>query len=526
MTKLAALACALVACGPPAVAPPVKAPPVPVAKHVAPVDVVPPTKPPPQVPAGARLPAGVRPVAYDVRLEVDPDRAVFSGTVAITVKLDAPADHVWLHAVDLDLTEGRYRTSTRSGELAIGAAAPDSGGLRAFAFPSELPAGEVRLELAYTGRVGTAAEGLFREETGGRWYLFAQSEAMFARRIVPCFDEPSAKAAWRVTLVVPKGQVALANGALASERPGAQDGTVEATFAEVAAMPSYVFAIAVGPFDVVAGGALGRNRVPLRVAVARGDRAKAATAVAKTGPVVDALERYFDAPLPLDKLDLVAVPHLFGAMENVGLVTFDAAALVGDATNPPFVRRFIRYLAHELAHQWFGNSVTPAWWDDLWLSESLATWLADRISLELAAFDDPTLRTLLARERALAADAEVDARPLRRPIASVDDADVRFDAIAYEKGSAVLAMFERFAGPAAFQTAIRGYVRAHAGGVATAHDFTNAFDPAIGAALLRYAEAAGTPVVEIAARCAAGAPPAVEIRARDGAAVPVCIRTP
>ena len=475
---------------------------------------------------GLRLPEGAAPLTYDVRLELDPDRESFAGRVEIRVRLAAPAERVWLHAADLEIAGARFRAGERGGALEVGA---ERGELRALGFGQRLPAGEVALELAYTGRVADGdAEGLFRQRAGGRWYLFSQAESVFARRIVPCFDEPRFKATWRVTIVAPDGQVALANAPLAAEaRLG--DGRRELRFAELGPSPSYLVAVAVGPFALVDAGRVGRGRVPVRAAVAPVD-ARRTAAIARWAPrLVDALERYLDLPLPAVKLDLVAVPRFFGAMENPGLVTFQAHALAGDPDDPVYLRRFVRILAHELAHQWFGNAVTPAWWDDLWLAEAFATWLDDKLSAELGALDDAPLRTQLARAHALEADRAPDARPLRRAIASAEEAEDAFDAISYEKGAAVLAMFERFVGEARFQGAVRAFVRARAGGTATAADFVAALgaasDPAVARAFAAYLDHPGAPIVDLELACGAGRP-AVAATPRGGATVPVCVRYP
>ena len=473
-------------------------------------------------PAQARLPEGITPLAYDLRLELDPDREAFRGQVTIRVALAAPTDRVWLHAEDLVLGTARYRAAGREGALTEAQALPDQP-LRELAFGAVLPAGEITLAFAYTGHIGKAAEGLFRQKFDGQWFLYAQSQARFARRILPCFDEPRFKVPWRVTLVVPDKLVALANGAQATERQ-LPDRRREVTFAEVGPLPTYLFSVAVGPFALVDAGTVGTARVPVRVAVAPGAAGQVAVVASRLPAIVDALERYTGQPLAWPKLDLVAVPSFFGAMENVGLVTFDVDILVGNPRSPRFARKFVRFAAHELAHQWFGNLVTPAWWDDLWLSEGLASWMGDKLSLALGGFDDPELALAFARRDAIAADTSPDAQPLHRTIAGDADADDRFDAISYEKGAAVLAMFERFVGEPAFQRAIQHYLKTHGRGSATSADFLASIGtvaPQLTGALGRYLDHAGIPVVELAVRCEAS--PVIELHAR-GTAIPVCLR--
>ncbi|HLL20506.1 MAG TPA: M1 family metallopeptidase, partial [Kofleriaceae bacterium] len=396
--------------------------------------------------------------------------------------------------------------------------------MRAVVFERELPAGEVEIELAYGGHVGEDIEGLFRQRAGGKWFLYSQAEATYARRIVPCFDEPRFKVPWRVTVVAPAGQGVLANAPVERER-ALDDKRREVRFVAMPSLPAHLLAIAVGPFALVDVARVGKQRVPVRAAVMPRDAKRVGSLATWVPRLVDALEVYFDRPLPLAKLDLVAVPRFFGAMENPGLVTFEVTSLVGDPRNAAFLRRHIRFLGHELAHQWVGNLVTPAWWNDLWLAEAFATWLDDKLSSTLGALDDPALRTQRSRAHALAADRDANAMPLRRTITSNEDIEGAFDAISYEKGAAVIAMFEQYVGEATFRRILRDYIQ-HAG-PATANDFVEAFarvDPALADAFASYLDRAGAPIVDLAMACTDV--PRVVATPRDGAAVPLCLRHP
>ncbi len=240
--------------------------------------------------------------------------------------------------------------------------------------------------------------------------------------------------------------------------------------------------------------------------------------------LVSALEDYLDDPLPNAKLDLVDVPHLFGAMEHPGLITFERTILASNGS-PEDIDEFDRTVGHELAHQWFGNSVTPAWWDDLWLAEAFASFLGDRVAATYGT-DRPFQRAQL-REHALAVDSGPDARPLRRGV--TDDPEGAFDAISYDKGEIVLATFEHWLGADRFRSALRSYVRAHREGTATVDDVVAAVtavsSPALGAALKFYVEHVGPPVVALTLRCDT-TPPVIEAEAASGGAIPLCVRTP
>lgn len=456
-------------------------------------------------PVHGRLGDAVVPVRYDVTLDVDPAREAFAGHVEIALTAAPGTQRIWLHA-EVQLVRAALIAGDRRVATAI---EPGDGPLRALALAQPI-AGAATLILDYTGsapeRGGAHGdeEGLFRERWRGRWYLYSQAESSFARRIVPCFDEPRFKPAWRVTAIVPRGLVALGNGATQSIARGAVD---RVTFAAVDNLPSHLLALAVGPFALVDAGTVGRRQVPVRLAVMAGDAAQAP----ELARIVTALERYTDLPLPLAKLDLVAVPEFFGAMENPGLITIERDALVGG-------RERVAVLAHELAHQWFGNLVTPAWWDHLWLSEAFATWLATKIADELGAQRTP-LAAHRARAEALAADDAPDARPILAPIAP-GDAERAFDAISYEKGGALLAMFERL-DPAAFRRAVVQYLAKHAGRAVTSQAFLDelarATSPRLARALLESLTHAGAPTVTLSCR-------AHDLVAEVAPALPICVR--
>lgn len=476
-----------------------------------------PARPPLPDAPGLRLPDDVVPLGYDLTLELDPDRDTFAGEVRIRVRLDRATDHVWIHADQLHITSARYT----DGPLAPLPVEGDQ--MRAFGFGRTVGPGELELAFSYTGRTTGDQEGLFRQRAGDHWYLFSQGEAVFARRIVPCFDEPRFKTPWRVTVVVPRTDAALANMPAVTETTDGERKRI--TFGDTPAMPSYLLALAVGPFDVVEVGKVGGREIPVRVAVRAGAGKQVAVVGRRLPQIVGELEAYLGEPLPVTKLDLVGVPEFFGAMENPGLVTFEEQILLGKDGRQRG-GYFTHVTAHELAHQWFGNSLTPAWWDDLWLSESFASWLADKVSRKLGAFDNAPVQAALSRREALAADTGPLAIPLRRAIAANKDPDRAFDAIAYQKGQAVLATFEALVGEDAFRELVRDYVRAHVGGSVTARDFVTALARAssadVGAAFEQYVTQTGAPVVDLELRC--DGKPAIVAHARDRRLVPACVR--
>jgi alanyl aminopeptidase len=462
---------------------------------------------------GLRLPEGVEPIRYDLRLELDPEKPTFTGHVDIAIRITKPVNAIWIHADKLTIAsatlDGRALPEPSVGDQMLG-------------YRMVLDPGTATLAFDFTGSLEHDEEGLFRQESGGANYIFSQGESVFARRFTPCFDEPRFKTPWQLTLVVPKANVALANTAELSSRT-LDDGRKEVKFADSAPLPSYLVALAVGPFDLVDAGKVGK--VPVRVAIHKGGRKQVPVVAAKLPAIVSAMEAYVGGPLPLDKLDIVAVPHLFGAMENPGLITFDEPILTAELDDKEATDNFVLVAAHEIAHQWFGNSVTPAWWDDLWLSEGFASWLGNKVEQELGAVDDVPLRLALTRREAIAADDGIYAAPLRRAVLHNEDPDDSFDEIAYQKGHVVLSTFEAYLGAERFRNILRAYLAAHRGGTATTSDMVaevaKATDAATARSFEQYVRKSGVPVVDFTVDCAAKK---VIAHARDGRDVPVCTR--
>jgi alanyl aminopeptidase len=456
---------------------------------------------------GLRLPRNVEPLDYDARLRVDPGQDAFTGTVDIRLRVLEPTDLVWLNAKGLALGDAR---ATAPGDDAIAATiVPGSDDVVGLSFAKVLPAGEVTVSLGFEGTMDRQGSiGLFRQEENGRWYALTQLEPMDARRVLPCFDEPDRKATWRLALTVPARMRAFGNMPVASER-ASDPGWREVTFVRSPPLPSYLFAFAVGEFDVVDAGRVGKT--PISIVVPKGRAAEARYAAANTGAILAAAERFFGMPHPFPKLDLLAYPKAyFGvAMENPGLITYSARALLArpEDVNPVFEQRFAGITAHEIAHMWFGDYVTMAWWNDLWLNESFASWLSSKIVMELYP-QRPFGWRSRQRTHAIEADEVATARALRQPIGDARDVRAAFDGITYAKGETILAMFEQWLGPEKFAEGVRRYVAKHGWANATADDFfasLAASDSAIVPAFRAFADRPGVPLLDVALDCK-GAP--------------------
>src|SRR3989441_32861 len=253
-------------------------------------------------------------------------------------------------------------------------------------------------------------------------------------------------------LKVPKGDDAFSNPPALSETAGA-GGMKTVKFAETKSLPSYLVAIAVGPMDIVDAGHAGANNTAIRIIVPRGRGAEAQYVARTTPDVVNLLEKYFGTPYPYEKLDEVAIPLALYAMEHPGLVTYGAGFFLSKPEETTLGRKrgVTSVMAHELSHQWFGDLVTTAWWDDIWLNEGFASWMANKIVNQYHPEWKMNLRELNGYQGAMGTDELVSSRKVRQPILSDDDIANAFDNITYNKGSALLNMFESYIGPEKFQ---------------------------------------------------------------------------
>jgi len=443
------------------------------------------TKPTVEQPPEGKLPEGVRPTSYRLNLTIIPERDTFSGTAVISIVLDAPASTIWMHGQSLNVTS-IYATHATTRVAATWEQQTSDGVVRV-KLPEALPAGRSTLQIEYTASLDTPLRGLYRVESGGHAYAFTQFESTSARLAFPCFDEPRFKTPFDVTLTIPAEQIAAANTPVhrAVKLPG---GLQRISFMPTLPLPTYLVAWAVGPLDVVRGPPIPPNEgrpfpIPLRGIAAKGQGAHLRYALERTGEYVAALEGYFGIPYPYRKLDLVAVPDFgAGAMENAGLITFREWLLLVDAERATENQRraFAYVLAHELSHQWFGNLVTMPWWNDIWLNEAFATWMGNKVVRTLHPEYHAELSELEAAQRAMRLDSLTSARSIREPITSSHDIKNAFDAITYEKGGAVLTMFERWMRADTFREGIRLYLRRHQGRTATSDDLLAASMRSVG----------------------------------------------
>ncbi|MFK7986304.1 MAG: M1 family metallopeptidase [Sandaracinaceae bacterium] len=426
------------------------------------------------VPHG-RLPEGVTPLAYTVWIEAVPSRDRFRGRVDIRTRLDAATDRIWLHGRELNVTQAEVLPDGGEAVRAVWEQ-HDEEGVASLTLAEPVEAGEVILSISYDAPFDRQLKGLYRVDTGGESYAFTQFEATSARLAFPCFDEPRFKTPFEMTLSVLPDHEAIANTLVVSEtRIGEMK---EVRFAPTLPLPTYLIAMAIGPLDVVEHAPLPANDVrsrplPFRGVAVRGQGERLAYALEHTGALLADLEAYFGVEYPYDKLDIIAVPDFAsGAMENAGAITFRETLLLLDPDNAPERQRrgFAYVMAHELAHQWFGNLVTMPWWDDIWLNEAFATWMGNKVIRHVHPEHQAHVAMVDSVHGAMRADSLANARQIRQPIESNHDIRNAFDSITYRKGGGVLEMFERWLGEDTFRDGIRAYMAEHRFGTATADD--------------------------------------------------------
>ena len=457
----------------------------------------------PSLPFG-QLDEAARPTAYRIDLTLDPKSPRFSGRVEIDLNQTRNAPKVYLHGRDLDVSAV---TAHVGGETLTGHWRQlDANGLAEVSFSHDLPVGPVTLTFDYSAAFADGPSGLFRVNVEGEWYVWSQFQSIDARAAFPGFDQPGFKTPFTLTLRTPPGLTAISNAPEVGV-PAIENGLAVHRFAPSLPLPTYLLAVMLGPFATLEGwvppSAERAAPLPLRIISTRQNAGKLAFALDGSAKIVTQLEDFFGEPFPFPKLDQITSPVLPGAMENPGADLYRDDILVMDAAAPVAQQRqFGTIVGHELGHQWFGDLVTPAWWDDIWLNESFANWIGYRMGdqwrPDLGIAGD-ALQTGFA---AMETDALVAGRPVRQPIETSDQIDSAFDAITYGKGGQVVAMIAAWLGEDRFREGVRRYIAAHRGGNATSDDFFAALaevagDPRLVPALRSFVDQQGVPLLAI-----------------------------
>jgi puromycin-sensitive aminopeptidase len=453
--------------------------------------------------ADDRLPDNVIPERYALTIATELETARFSGREMIDVRVATPAREVTLHAVGLDIGAASVSSAgtTQPAEVRFDAAREQM--TLKLAQPIS---GKAQIVLEWKGALNKKMAGFFLVEDKGKRYAFTQFEPVDARRMFPCFDEPALKARFALTAVIDASLNAVSNGSIESERSDGKKKTIR--FTETAPMSSYLVALGVGPLGEIKDTA---GKVPLRVVAPRDQVELGRYALDVAKKLLPRFETWFGIPYPFGKLDLVALPQSFGgAMENTGAIFFrDVFLLLDPKTASVSQKQYVALtIAHEMAHQWFGDLVTMRWWDDLWLNEAFATWaemrFADPIWPEWDLFTD--FHNWVGK--ALSMDQLPSTHPIRTPISSPAEANEAFDAITYSKGAAVLRMLEQYLGEEPFRRGVAAYLQSHKYGNTQADDLwlslaAETRQP-VGEIARAWTDLPGVPLVTVAARCENG----------------------
>ncbi len=456
----------------------------------APVSASPDVSPP-------RLSHDVVPTSQAVELTLDPEQDHYDGRVRIALSVMVPTTELRFHARAMTLDTVTMRGPAGPVPVAgVERIAPDQARVR---FAAALAPGDYHLTIVFHNAYNTRAVALYRVVTGGHGYLFTQFEDTEAREAFPCWDEPEFKIPWTVSLAVPAADLAVGNTTIARETRLGDRKRVE--FKGTKPLPSYLIAIAVGPFETVPIPGMG---VPGRVITVEGASAMAHEAAMAAGPIIRSLERYFGRPYPYEKLDLIAAPEFqYGAMENAGAIVFaDRRLLIDPRSVDPDLRRSITsVIAHEMAHQWFGDLVTMKWWDDLWLNESFASWMATKVMDDVYPDTHGGVTALFSVNRALAIDSRSSTRAMREKITGSTTLGQTANELTYDKGQAVLTMFEGWLGYSKFRAGVLDYLAAHEWRNAEGSDLWRAMGRVSGddidAAMSSFLDQPGVPLVTI-----------------------------
>src|SRR5213080_2575205 len=459
-----------------------------------------------------KLPKDVVPTDYSVRIVPDIDKLTFAGTETVKLTARRRVRQLVLNALELKIEAA----SIDGKELPDSAIKADTKNeLLTLALRSELATGEHTLTLRFTGKINERGQGLFYmryEEQGSgvrKTMLGSQFEATDARRFFPCWDEPVFRARFQLTAVVPENWLAVSNMPVESEKKIA--GGKEVRFAATPPMSSYLNVFVAGELDFIESRS---GPTQLRVITTKGKAELGRYALEASAEILKYYNDYFGMPYPLPKLDQIAIPGGFGgAMENWGGITYYESKLLFDpkSSSAETKQDIYEVLAHEMAHMWFGDLVTMAWWDNLWLNEGFASWMGTKCT---AQFNpqwevwlrrnlprDPTRRVGIAREQAMEGDARSTTHPIQQPVATEAEANSAFDDITYKKGQSFLRMLESFLGEEVFRDGIRHYIAEHQYSNATTADLWNALSEAskkpIGEIAAGWTEQPGFPVVKV-----------------------------
>jgi len=453
------------------------------------------------------LPSDAVPEHYDLTLEPDIEKFAFDGVVKITCDVQVATDSISVHAHELVLSQATFTPSQGSVCQSSSIALKTKLKTAVIDFEEVLPVGKGVLEIKFRGTLNDQMAGFYRSQYTDskgvkRFMATTQFEAIDARRCFPCWDEPARKATFVVTMIYPSNLMAISNMPPSSLETRA-DGKKKEVFMATPKMSTYLLAFCVGEFEFIS--AQTKNGVLARIFACPGNSSRCEFALKCCIRALEFYDEFFGLPYPLPKMDMIAIPDFAaGAMENWGLVTYrEVALLCEEATvSATQKQRICGMIAHELAHQWFGNLVTMEWWDDLWLNEGFANWMqtfsSDRLFPEWHFWET---YVGMEQQRALQLDALRSSHPIQVPIAKAEQVEEVFDAISYCKGGSVVRMIYRVLGEKHFQEGLQLYFARHKYGNTRTIDLWNAWKEVSGQPIDKmmssWTEQMGFPMLEV-----------------------------
>jgi aminopeptidase N len=453
-----------------------------------------------------RLPGGVSPQHYELWFAPDLDKETFRGRETITVDIAAPTAAITLNAAEI--TFGEVTIESGGQKQAATVTLNEKDETATLKVPNTLAKGTAAIHITYTGILNGQLRGFYLSKANGRKYAVSQMEATDARRAFPCFDEPAFKATFAITLMVDAADTAISNGKQVSDTPGPEPGKHTIVFAPTPKMSSYLVALLVGDF-VCRSGAAGNT--PVRVCATPDKQSLTAFALAAAEFEVKYFNDYFKIPYPYDKLDIIGIPDFAaGAMENAGAITFrERMLLVDEQTASAGLRQNVAsVIAHELAHQWFGDLVTMKWWDDIWLNEGFATWAANKPLEAWKPEWNLDIAAATQKQTALGLDVLRSTRAIHTAVNTPAEINEVFDPIAYEKTGSVLGMVENFVGEEKFRDGVSSYLSKYSLGNAAGEDFwnevTRVTEKPVNRIMKSFVEQPGAPLLSAKTRCVNG----------------------
>ena len=450
-----------------------------------------------------RLPELARPENYKLKFTPNLDAASFEGDETIAIRILKPTSKIVLNAVDIDFHEV---TILSGGAQQKARVTPEKENeMVELSVERPLSEGPATVHITYSGILNSEMRGLYLgKDDQGRKYASTQFESTDARRAFPSFDEPDYKATFDITAVADKDEVAISNQKVISDLPGpGNKHTV--SFATTAKMSSYLAALVVGHFEYIEGEADG---IPIRIYATPGKKEMGRFALDTAEHVLSYYDKYFGIKYPYGKLDLIGIPDFSaGAMENTGCITFREVILLIDEKqgSVDLKKEIASVIAHEMAHQWFGDLVTMKWWDDIWLNEGFATWMSSK---PLEAWKPEwgfNLDDVVQTGGTLNVDSLANTRPIHQPANTPAQIQELFDGIAYGKAAAVLRMLESYLGEETFRAGVNAYIQKHQYANATAEDFWDAqaktSHKPVDKIMPTWVKQPGVPMVNVKAQC-------------------------